>query len=102
MSSGSVTHVAEYRGLDPAQIDGVVAEFEGILDAPPPELEGVVELLILTDHGAGRALVITVFSDADALARAQPYFSRRSASQAGGVRTDSGDLEVAVRLAREV
>ena len=38
MSSGSVTHVAEYRGLDPAQIDGVVAEFEGILDAPPPEL----------------------------------------------------------------
>ena len=100
MADATFAHLAEYRGLDSAQLDAVLADLEGVLDDPPPELEGVVELLVLADRDAGRALAITVFADADALARAQPYFAHRSASQAGGVRTDAGDLEVALRLTR--
>jgi hypothetical protein len=100
MTSEAFSHVAEYRGLNGAQIDAVLAELHGLLNAPPPELDGMVELLVLADREAGRALAITVFADADGLQRAQPFFARRSASQAGGVRTDATDLEVALRLTR--
>lgn len=98
--SSEFSHVAEYRGLMGSQIDAVIAALQAELDAPPPELEGMVELLVLADREAGRALAITTFADADALERAQPYFSRRNASQAGGVRTDAIDLEVALRVTR--
>lgn len=100
MTSGSVSRVAEYRGLNGAQIDAVLADLEGVLDAPPPELDGLVEVLVLADRDAGRALAITIFEDAAGLERAHPFFARRSASVAGGVRTDASDLEVALRVAR--
>ena len=98
--SSEFSHVAEYRGLMGSQIDAVITELRAVLDAPPPELDGLVEALVLADREAGRALAITTFADAEALARAQPFFSRRSASQAGGVRTDAIDLEVALRVTR--
>ena len=100
MTTDSVSRVAEYRGLNDAQIDDVLADLQAVLDAPPPELDGLVEALVLVDRERGRALAVTIFADAAGRDRAQPFFARRNVSLAGGVRTDATDLEVALRVTR--
>jgi hypothetical protein len=93
--------VAEYRGADPAAVDATLEELTAELDlaSPPEGLEGLREIMVLVDRDAGRALVLTLFEDADALRRGDAVLAHRRPSQAGGVRTDVATFEVALRRA---
>jgi hypothetical protein len=96
--------VAEYRGTDPAALEGalgvVVAEIEADLAEPPEGLEGLRELILLADRQSGRALAITLFADEEALRRGSAVLDRRPLSQAGGVRVDVAVYTVAMRAER--
>lgn len=102
----SATHarVAEYRGTDPAALEGalgtVLAEVEADLAEPPEGLEGLREVVLLADRQSGRALAITFFEDEQALHHGSAVLDRRSPSQAGGVRVDVAGYTVAMRAGR--
>jgi len=96
--------LAMFRGVDAAQIDAVIDGMSGAVqadfNAPPEGLEGVREVMLLVDREHGRGLGITLYETEEDMLLGDAVLSRRSPSQAGGVRTGVEQYEVALRRVR--
>ena len=91
--------IAKFEGLDPSQIDGMVAGVKRDVESGdrPEGLEDAKGVWLLVDREGGRSLGLVLFDDEEGLKRGDAALNEMSPDQAAGSRTGVEMYEVAFR-----